>query len=48
VFYALANGIYGSLPFLVLFQVGFLYTALLSVFQQFAGDDDAMLKPEEV
>jgi hypothetical protein len=24
VFYALANGIYGSLPFLVLFQVGFL------------------------
>ena len=26
VFYALANGIYGTLPFLVLFQVGFLYT----------------------
>ena len=35
VLYALANGIYGSLPFLVLFQVGFLYTGLLSVFQQF-------------
>ena len=28
VFYALANGIYGTLPFLVLFQVGFLYTGL--------------------
>jgi len=26
VFYALANGIYGTLPFLVLFQIGFLYT----------------------
>jgi cellulose synthase/poly-beta-1,6-N-acetylglucosamine synthase-like glycosyltransferase len=38
VFYALANGIYGTLPFLVLFQVGFLYTGLLSVVQQFAGD----------
>ena len=37
VFYALANGIYGSLPFLVLFQVGFLYTGLLSVIQQFGG-----------
>ena len=39
VFYALANGIYGSLPFLVLFQVGFLYTGLLSLVQQFGGDD---------
>ena len=38
VFYALANGIYGTLPFLVLFQVGFLYTGLLSVAQQFAGE----------
>jgi cellulose synthase/poly-beta-1,6-N-acetylglucosamine synthase-like glycosyltransferase len=38
VFYALANGIYGSLPFLVLFQVGFLYTGFLSIVQQFAGD----------
>ncbi|MBM3777134.1 MAG: glycosyltransferase [Acidimicrobiia bacterium] len=36
VFYALANGIYGTLPFLVLFQVGFLYTGLLSIVQQFA------------
>jgi len=39
VFYALANGIYGTLPFLVLFQVGFLYTGLLSIVQQFAGDN---------
>ena len=38
VIYALANGIYGTIPFLVLFQVGFLYTGLLSIVQQFAGD----------
>ena len=39
VFYALSNQIYGSLPFLILFQVGFLYTGLLSIVQQFGGDD---------
>jgi hypothetical protein len=44
VFYAVANGIYGTVPFLVLFQLGFLYTALLSLVQQFAGED-AVLKP---
>jgi cellulose synthase/poly-beta-1,6-N-acetylglucosamine synthase-like glycosyltransferase len=38
VFYALANQIYGTVPFLILFQVGFLYTGLLSVVQQHAGD----------
>ena len=38
VFYALANQIYGTVPFLVLFQVGFLYTGLLSVVQQYAGE----------
>jgi cellulose synthase/poly-beta-1,6-N-acetylglucosamine synthase-like glycosyltransferase len=38
VFYALGNGIYGTLPFLVLFQIGFLYTGLLSVIQQYAGE----------
>jgi cellulose synthase/poly-beta-1,6-N-acetylglucosamine synthase-like glycosyltransferase len=38
VFYALSNGIYGTLPFLVLFQIGFLYTGLLSIVQQYAGD----------
>ena len=39
VFYALANGIYGTLPFLILFQVGFLYMGLTSIVQQFAGDE---------
>jgi cellulose synthase/poly-beta-1,6-N-acetylglucosamine synthase-like glycosyltransferase len=38
VFYALGNQIYGTLPFLVLFQIGFLYTGLLSVVQQYAGE----------
>jgi cellulose synthase/poly-beta-1,6-N-acetylglucosamine synthase-like glycosyltransferase len=37
-FYALANGIYATVPFLMLFQVGFLYTGLLSIVQQFAPD----------
>ena len=39
VFYALAYGIYGSLPFLVLFQAGFLYMGLTSVIQQFGGGE---------
>jgi glycosyltransferase involved in cell wall biosynthesis len=38
VFYALANQIYGTVPFLVLFQIGFLYTGLLSIVQQYAGE----------
>ena len=38
VFYALTNGIYGTLPFLILFQIGFLYTGVLSIVQQFAGE----------
>jgi hypothetical protein len=38
VFYAIGNGIYGTLPFLVLFQIGFLYTGLLSIIQQYAGE----------
>jgi cellulose synthase/poly-beta-1,6-N-acetylglucosamine synthase-like glycosyltransferase len=42
VFYALANQIYGTVPFLVLFQVGFLYTGLLSIVQQYAGDSDGV------
>jgi cellulose synthase/poly-beta-1,6-N-acetylglucosamine synthase-like glycosyltransferase len=36
VFYALANQIYGTVPFLVLFQIGFLYTGLVSIVQQYA------------
>jgi cellulose synthase/poly-beta-1,6-N-acetylglucosamine synthase-like glycosyltransferase len=46
VFYALANGIYGTLPFLMLFQVGFLYTGLLSIFQQFTGENVLLKSPE--
>src|SRR6476646_1242417 len=38
VFYAMANQIYGTLPFLVLFQIGFLYTGLMSIVPQYAGD----------
>jgi cellulose synthase/poly-beta-1,6-N-acetylglucosamine synthase-like glycosyltransferase len=46
VFYALSNGIFGTLPFLMLFQVGFLYTGLVSIVQQFAGD--VMIKAPEI
>jgi cellulose synthase/poly-beta-1,6-N-acetylglucosamine synthase-like glycosyltransferase len=46
VFYAIANGIYGTVPFLVLFQIGFLYTGLLSIVQQYA-PSDVVLKPVE-
>jgi cellulose synthase/poly-beta-1,6-N-acetylglucosamine synthase-like glycosyltransferase len=45
VFYALSNQIYGTLPFLMLFQVGFLYTGLLSIMQQFT-DEDIIQQPE--
>jgi cellulose synthase/poly-beta-1,6-N-acetylglucosamine synthase-like glycosyltransferase len=45
VFYALANQIYGTLPFLVLFQIGFLYTGLLSIVQQYA-EDPVVLKTQ--
>jgi hypothetical protein len=37
-FYALANAIYATVPFLMLFQIGFLYTGLLSIFQQYADE----------
>jgi hypothetical protein len=46
VFYALINQIYGTLPFLMLFQIGFLYTGLLSILQQFTGDGDQEMAPE--
>jgi cellulose synthase/poly-beta-1,6-N-acetylglucosamine synthase-like glycosyltransferase len=45
VVYALSNGIYGTLPFLVLFQAGFLYTGLVSVIQQY-GAHEVPLKTE--
>src|SRR5688572_18212948 len=38
VLYALANGIYGTVPFLMLFQGGFLYTGCTSILQQLAGE----------
>ena len=47
VFYALSSGIYATIPFLMLFQVGFLYTGLLSILQQFTGEN-VMLKTPEV
>ena len=37
-YYAAANGILGTLPFIFLFQFGFLYAALLSLFQGFKLD----------
>ena len=37
VLYAMAAHIYGAIPFLMLFQFGFLYTGLLSVAQQQTG-----------
>ncbi len=46
VLYALNHGIYGTLPFLVLFQVGFLYTGLMSIFQQTGGDDLLVKAPQ--
>jgi cellulose synthase/poly-beta-1,6-N-acetylglucosamine synthase-like glycosyltransferase len=46
VLYALANGIYGTLPFLMLFQFGFLYAGLMSLFQQIGGDDLLVKAPQ--
>jgi cellulose synthase/poly-beta-1,6-N-acetylglucosamine synthase-like glycosyltransferase len=43
VFYALANQIYGTLPFLLLFQIGFLYTGLVSIVQQYAGGSEEVV-----
>jgi cellulose synthase/poly-beta-1,6-N-acetylglucosamine synthase-like glycosyltransferase len=48
VFYALANQIYGTLPFLMLFQIGFLYTGLLSLLQQYTGENLVLKTPEVV
>ena len=47
VFYALSNQIYATLPFLMLFQIGFLYTGLLSILQQYTGEN-VMLKAPEI
>jgi cellulose synthase/poly-beta-1,6-N-acetylglucosamine synthase-like glycosyltransferase len=45
VFYALQHDIYGTLPFLMLFQFGFLYMGLLSIFQQ-TGNDGLVQAPQ--
>jgi hypothetical protein len=44
--YALSHGIYGTLPFLVLFQFGFLYTGVTSLLQQFG--DDVLVKAPQI
>jgi cellulose synthase/poly-beta-1,6-N-acetylglucosamine synthase-like glycosyltransferase len=46
VYYALVNQIYGTLPFLMLFQIGFLYTGLLSILQQYTGENVLLKTPE--
>ena len=46
VLYALTNGIYGTLPFLMLFQVGFLYAGVMSLLQQIGGDDLLVKAPQ--
>ena len=46
VVYAAANGIYGTMPFLVLFQFGFLYTGLMSIYQQLGGDAIVVVRNE--
>jgi hypothetical protein len=46
VLYALANGIYGTLPFLLLFQFGFLYLGLTSIVQQIRGDGVLVKAPQ--
>ena len=47
VIYALSHEIYGTLPFLVLFQFGFLYMGGMSILQQF-GHDEALEKAPQV
>jgi cellulose synthase/poly-beta-1,6-N-acetylglucosamine synthase-like glycosyltransferase len=46
VFYAIAHDIYGTLPFLVIFQFGFLYMGIMSILQQIGGDDLLVKAPQ--
>jgi cellulose synthase/poly-beta-1,6-N-acetylglucosamine synthase-like glycosyltransferase len=46
VLYAITNEIYGTLPFLMLFQFGYLYMGLMSIVQQFRDDDVLMKAPQ--
>jgi cellulose synthase/poly-beta-1,6-N-acetylglucosamine synthase-like glycosyltransferase len=47
VVYALAHGIFGTVPFLMLFQFGFLYTGIMSILQQ-AGGDEVLVKAHQI
>ena len=38
-YYAAVNGIFGTLPFILIFQFGFLYAAFLSLFQGIGKSD---------
>ena len=46
-FYALSQGIYGTVPFLMLFQIGFLYTGLLSLMQQYGPETVEVVQGKE-
>ena len=45
VLYALSHEIYGTLPFLALFQFGYLYMGVTSVLQTFRGDEVLVKAP---
>ena len=44
--YAVASGIYGTLPFLFLFQFGYLYMGLTSIVQQMRSDEVMVKAPQ--
>jgi hypothetical protein len=46
VVYALTHDIYGTLPFLMLFQFGYLYMGLVSILQQYGGQDMLVKAPQ--
>jgi len=46
VIYALMNDIYGTLPFLMLFQFGYLYMGLTSIVQQLREADVLVKSPQ--
>ena len=46
-YFKLANGIYGTVPFLMLFQVGFLYTGMLSLLQQYGPESVEVVQGKE-
>jgi cellulose synthase/poly-beta-1,6-N-acetylglucosamine synthase-like glycosyltransferase len=46
VVYALTNEIYGTLPFLMLFQLGYLYAGVMSLLQQTGGSDVLLKAPQ--